>query len=233
MKKIITSFIAFLVVFSVSASPALAIIHPESAPPVRGVDEPAGPAGVERGPVPVKDLRTRAIEKGQDVREKVGDVRRQIREKRQEIRQRLAERKKIRIKAFFNRMAKRMDFAVIRLNKLADRIESRLNKFEQMGKDIGDSRVLLEEARTAILSAKTAIEEAKSKIDEVLESDEPRTAFGQIRSLVHEVRDSIKAAHQALVNVIRNLKPRAMPEKEQVSEQESEENDATEETNQE
>ena len=119
---------------------------------------------------------------------------------------RLLENRKNNIRNYFGRMIKRFEEAVKRLKNLADRIESRLNKFTELGKDVSASRISLGEAKRKIADAETAIAEAKSKLDDVLNSDSPKEAFKEVRVLVVKARDAIKDAHQALVKVIKEIK---------------------------
>ena len=104
-------------------------------------------------------------------------------------------------------MGRRLEAAIGRLENMAERIASRLQKFEERGANVTEAKTRLEEARSRIAEAKAALEDAKSKLDGVLNSEDPREAFKEVREeLVKGVVENIKAAHQALVVSIRALK---------------------------
>lgn len=142
------------------------------------------------------------------------DVRAQ-QEKRQEktVGERLAERqaqvvekRKERVDAYFKKMFTRLDAAIERLQKLAERIESRIVKFEKRGADVDQARELLTVGHGAITEARTLLENARGIVENILAGDDPRVIFEHARETVKSVIDSIKQAHRALVDSIVALK---------------------------
>ncbi len=130
-----------------------------------------------------------------------------VAEKREEAKSRIEEFKKRNIRNYFSSMGKRIGAALIRLDKLAGRIESRITKLKERGQDTSGAQAALEEARGAIEAAKTAFNEAKAKLDTALSSDNPKVAFRAVREgLVKGVIDKIKEAHKALVEAMKALK---------------------------
>lgn len=136
-----------------------------------------------------------------------GVIRERLQQQRQEVRARFSEVRKARIRAFWERMAKRLEAAIEREKKLADRIESRLNKFQEAGKDVSASRAKLGQARAKINQAEAALNAAKGTVEAVLNADDPKAAFQEVRDTVlKDVIAKIKEAHAALVDVINTLK---------------------------
>lgn len=147
----------------------------------------------------IKDIREEAKEKREDLRE-------EVKARREEIKLKVAREVAERVRKHFDRMLKRFDAAIERLEKLADRIESRLDKAAENGKDVFALRIKLDAARAKIAEAQTALDEAAAKFEAVVGADNPREAFKEVEALMKGVKEKIKAAHAALVDVINSLK---------------------------
>lgn len=137
-----------------------------------------------------------------------GAIRQRIEEKSEQFQQRIEETRRIKIRAYWGRIMGRMGIATTRLERIADRINSRLDKFQEKGVDVTKPRELLETAKTKITDAKAAVENAKNKIEEIMNSGgDAKTIFQQIKDELNKVKQAIKDAHSALVDVIVALKP--------------------------
>ena len=90
-----------------------------------------------------------------NVRERASATRTTMEERRAQ----LTEERRARIRAFFERMFKRLRVAFERLEKLVERIESRIAKLEEVNKNIKteDAKKYLVEARSEIEKGKTAL----------------------------------------------------------------------------
>jgi hypothetical protein len=122
------------------------------------------------------------------------------------FKERLGELKAGRIEAFFAQMVRRMEAAIDRLEKLADRMATRLDKFEDSGKDVADFRIGLDMARDLLVAAETSLDEAKEAFNDMSLSENYKTAFQEVKRLVRDVAAKIKDAHKALVDVINSIK---------------------------
>lgn len=167
--------------------------------------------------IPPEDMRQKREEFRKEVVQKHEELRKEIKSKHEEFKQKAQERKdelkkKIgeerarRVEDFFTRMANKLSLAIERLDKLADRIESRLDKISESGKDVSILETKLENARTSITSAQKALEDAKAKFTELAQNDNPKEAFPQVRELISQVSGAVKSAHAALVDVIGSIK---------------------------
>ena len=135
-------------------------------------------------------------------------IRQRVEEGGKQFQQKIEETRKIRIRAYWGRIMGRMGIATTRLERIADRISSRLDKFQEKGVDVTNPRELLETAKTKITDAKAAVENAKNKIEEIMNSGgDAKTIFQQIKDELNKVKQAVKDAHSALVDVIVALKP--------------------------
>ena len=115
--------------------------------------------------------------------------------------------RKDRVRQFWSNMAGKIEKAVERLTQMSDRIESRLNKFEQeKGKDVSKARAKLAEGRRHIQLAKDSWTEAKARYEELINSANPRPMFERARAKVKETISHLKEAHAALVDAVVALK---------------------------
>ena len=113
-------------------------------------------------------------------------------------RERVDEVRKARIRQYWENMHQRIDRVIERLSNIADRVESRIEKFEGDGADVTGARDKLEAARTAL--AETNIDDID--IDAILETDNPREAFKDARDEVKGVVAKIREAHALLIDSV-------------------------------
>ena len=134
-------------------------------------------------------------------REQRGNTSVEVREKDKEEREvKRQERKKERISRFLDNVTRKMAAAVFRLQKLSDRIESRISKFEERGNDMSDARALLEIARSSIEEATDGIQIAAETAQTALENDLSRNAFGEVISELRKSKES-----KVLIKVLRTF----------------------------
>lgn len=197
-------------IFSLALTASMALGGP--LPLVLAQEATPSPALRERLQERRQEFREKVQEKRQDVRERLQekrqDVSQETREKRKEERQKqLDERKRERIRNFFEKMGKRLEAAIERLEKMASKIESRIQKFEAEGKDMSASKAKLALARAEIQEAKDAWIAAQGQFESALNAADFKEAFKTVReTIVKGVRDKIKEAHAALVDVINSMR---------------------------
>lgn len=129
-----------------------------------------------------------------------------LEEKLEDRKNRLGEKKKKRIEAYMTRILKRLQAAVDRLKKLGDRIDTRLEKLEEKGVDVSKARALLADADLEIESAESDLLSIREAIKSVLDGDNPKDLFRDVRTLLKEAQSSVRGAHKALVEAIRAVK---------------------------
>jgi exonuclease VII small subunit len=152
----------------------------------------------------MRERRTRLRETFQG---RTTEVKQNLHKVRKDIKNgRLREDAVRRIKAFMARILRRFDAAIVRLEKVADRIEARIEKLEAKGFVLSEASQLLVAARGEVKAASKAIDEVRATIDSVLDSDQPRESFGAVREALSEAKQSIKNAHRALVKSVRAIK---------------------------
>lgn len=126
-----------------------------------------------------------------------------------EVRRRLTERRRALIRRFFGQMLLRFKAAIARMRRLANRIESRLDKMQGRGIDVADLRDDLEETRDNIAVAEGLLDGLEERLEEALASDDSKAAFEVVRDTIYEVRDSLKEIHHQLVVIITQMKASA------------------------
>ena len=142
-----------------------------------------------------ENLVTRVENRASNTEQRIGDRKEHI-----------ADAAKARIHAYTEKMWRRFNAAVLRLEKLADRIGARIAKFEQGGANMAEPKQLLEQARKEISEARSAITEAKTAVETAVSSENPKQAFEQTRTIIQNANEKIKAAHNSLVQAIRVMR---------------------------
>jgi DNA repair exonuclease SbcCD ATPase subunit len=134
------------------------------------------------------------------------DQRVNVQEKRQSVLQRFNERRQAIIRSFFARMVRRYEAAILRMQKLGDRIQSRIEKARAAGRDVTQAQAALDQARSQWSQAKGTLEEVRGKLEGVLGAGDPKAAFQEVKSLLGTMKGQLKSVHQALVEAITTLK---------------------------
>jgi DNA repair exonuclease SbcCD ATPase subunit len=134
------------------------------------------------------------------------EAKERMQEKREEMKERLSNARQERIKSWFKRMQKRLTMLIDRQYRLADKIQVRLDRAAENGKDVTSLRADLAAARTKIDTAKQALTGMAGQIDSILEDNSPREAFAKLHELQKDVFNKIREAHRALVKVIASLR---------------------------
>jgi len=111
-----------------------------------------------------------------------------------------------RIASFLNKVKRKMDAATTRLLKIAERIESRIVKFEEREIDMTEARRLLEVAKGNISSAGESITTAVENARTALASELSRNSFGSVVSELRNAKEHLRSAHKSLIEVVRIMK---------------------------
>lgn len=118
----------------------------------------------------------------------------------------LEEQKKERVSRFLNNIKRKMVAATARIEKLLERIESRVAKFEERGVDMTEAHPFIGAAKEDIESAKESIRVAFENAEVELATSTSREAFGGVVNELTKAKESLRAAHKSLVEIIRIMK---------------------------
>jgi len=97
---------------------------------------------------------------------------------------------------------------------MANRVDSRIGKFEERGLDMSEAQVLVDTARLQIIDARGDVSDALAQIDALLDSDNRKGAFANVREVLASAKESVKAAHASLVEAVRLMKAGLAEERE-------------------
>ena len=140
--------------------------------------------------------------------EKRIEIREQLAVKQAEIRQRLTAVRRERIRNYFGKMIVRLEATIERLEKLITRIEARIKIIKDKNEEINTTEVekTVSEAKATIVKAKTELANLKTNLETMLESDDPKTSFKNVRESLKTVITFIKDTHKLLVQTIGDIK---------------------------
>lgn len=132
-------------------------------------------------------------------------------EGKEEARQNKKERTEI-FTHFSTTMIGRMNAAINRLKKIADRLDSRIAKEKARGVDttkaeanIAIARVKIADAETAVTLAANIVSSAKASVDLSSTTTKPSDVSKPVREALAKAREAVFAAHKALVEAIASL----------------------------
>lgn len=134
-----------------------------------------------------------------------------IKEHQEEKRMKQAEHKaalevaaQIRIGQYVERIVKRMDAAIARLEQIAERIATRIEKTEEKGADLSEAKIELANVYTLIEDAHEFVALIGTASTETLTSDKPRSK--EIRDAVELAKDCLVSIHGALAETVQLIR---------------------------
>ena len=125
------------------------------------------------------------------------------------LKETIGERRAKEIEHYAGQMLERMQAGVNRLERIAKRITLRLDRLTVAGIDTAKWKSDLVAAETLITDAQTKLDATKTNIESKINSDDPKGSFEKVRADVAVLRDALKNAHSALVNVVEEIKASA------------------------
>jgi hypothetical protein len=155
-----------------------------------------------------KELETKKEEMKEEFEARKETFKNEIEERKEGALSKIQER----LKKFNENVIERFNAAIIRLEKLAGRIDSRIAKLEAENISVKEAKDLMVVAKLKIETAKTSISGISLESEIVASSTATTTAtfkkeFESLKLQVEKAKTDIKAAHAALVDVINSLKP--------------------------
>lgn len=130
--------------------------------------------------------------------------------KKAEREKKLNEKKKERIAAYTKKIILRLNAAVERMFKLADRTETRIikleEKFTDKELDLSEAKKLVKKAREEVKNAQREIESMSEIFAEAIDTENPKESFDTIREHIKNAIINVKNAHKTLVEAIKLIK---------------------------
>lgn len=162
----------------------------------------------ENGNTRRSEVKQMIDEKRQLRQEMLQEIRQRVRDRRATQEAKLTELRKNLIRNFWVRLKARLTAAMERLEKLIARIESRLTKIEENNEGIDTELVKeqLEDAKVKLAEAKAKCQAANDTMEDVLNSNDPKAAFGVVRDTVKDIKSDLVDVHRTLVHVIGDIK---------------------------
>jgi len=165
-----------------------------------------------------EELRTR-IPKAEASKEAIRERAKERDELRKEqitgIKGKLDEMRRRNITKFFNNMMEKLAKVLLRLDKVAGKIETRLTKMKANGKDTANLETKVIAMKAEIEKVKTEIATTKSSLETILSSGTPKEEFAKVKEATNAIWTQIKNIHQSLVGIITEMK--GMSEKDKVN----------------
>lgn len=143
----------------------------------------------------------------QGLRENIAAKKLEIRERQASKQAELKEKAIDRIKSIFTKILMRLNAALVRLDRVADRIASRIDKLQARGVDTSLAEAALLGAEPLGAAAQVAIDNAALEIEGIDSANTSvRDAANAARVVVRNAKDALKAYHKGLVAAIIELR---------------------------
>lgn len=139
--------------------------------------------------------KSRLEEKRQSLKNKITDKRKEISQER-----------KAKIQEIFERMTTFLVAAIAREEKLIERIQSRLDKLSQAGKDVAGVQQSLEQAKAKLEQAASDASSLEGIGGDVLATENPSSTFRTAKEMVQSVKRELQEVHKMLTSIIGDIK---------------------------
>jgi len=153
------------------------------------------------------EIQARFETRKQLIQERKDQIKLRITQKRATRQAQLTERKRNRVKLHYEKLIKRFQFTIIRLETLVERIESRILKLSQE-EDVDTSEIeqQLTVVKGLLIEANVDLQAASDSMDEVLSANNPKVAFEVIKDTIINLKTKLKEVHNILVHTIGGVK---------------------------
>lgn len=125
---------------------------------------------------------------------------------REEAKARIAEHRKQALRQLISRLITRLHALVDRLELVADRIQSRIDKFAAEGADTGDAQTQLDAARAKLAEARGQIDALAGIDEDLLTAENPRDFFVAVKDQVLLIKSTLREAHRLLASSVSEIK---------------------------
>ncbi|OGD52711.1 hypothetical protein A3J78_00265 [Candidatus Beckwithbacteria bacterium RBG_13_35_6] len=144
----------------------------------------------------------------QQIETRKQEIKLNIQEKQATMTAKLNDQRKLNITKYFNQMIERLEAVLIKLNQQVSRIESRLAKLKQedSGLDTKEIEQWIADAKDRLSATNEAILTAKNSLPVILENNDPKAAFADVKALIKEIKAQLQETHRILVHVIGLIK---------------------------
>ncbi len=138
---------------------------------------------------------------------KIKTVRDKAASQQAELSKRLNEQIQKRLQQLFEIMTKRQAAAVERLEGILGRIDSRLVKLDQEGKNVVEMKKILIEAQTNLRKAKETLEVIRTEYTNmVVNSENPKEGLMAIKDLVKDFKSNVDKTQVLIKGVVKQMK---------------------------
>ena len=124
---------------------------------------------------------------------------------RAEMKEKRDEKQRAKLTKFWTQTSNRLSKLIDRESALADKVDARLVKLHDAGKDTASASALLLIARSKITVAQTTLASASAQVAPIIASSSSPAVGQRINSLHKAVLKAIRDAHRAIVAVVNSL----------------------------
>jgi len=158
-----------------------------------------------------REKRDEVRQRQQDRREEIGQKREEARSNRAEEKLEIAKQKIAeRIKKIFAVILRRLNAALVRLDRIAERVATRIDKLNERGVNTTAAEEALVSAEVLGARAAQAVGQASAAVEAIDTTDlSVREAMHAAKDAIGVAKDALKAYHKGLVAAIRELKASA------------------------
>ncbi len=152
------------------------------------------------------EIRTKIKANVEERRASSTEKRAELQGRRQENVEKIKTQVRERMQKFIGVIIERLEAAVLRMEKLIERLSSRIVKLKEKGVDTLKAEEYLTAAKTDVEQARTIIEGIPVALEDALLSEELRGSFEGIRGLIQNVKEEVRSAHENIKNAVKTLK---------------------------
>ncbi len=155
-----------------------------------------------------EELQTQRAENKDELTERKKVLQNNIEEKREttaEKLQQVSQSRNERIEQYVHRVIQRFESAIERIEMFVYRIDSRKEKLIARGLSFPKTDQALLAVEASLSTARTSVSEALDLGSNILQNENPRAVFSEMKSTLRSAHQDIKEAHSAVTRAVQTL----------------------------
>lgn len=155
-------------------------------------------------PAVVEDARPKTP-KTEAVKDRIEEKKEAMEEKKDMVKERITEKKQLRIQTITQLMLRRFNAAIVRLENIISRFETRIQQIA-LNRDTTNAAAQLALAKSHLEMAKAVLAEVETMVEALAEAEDMKTAVVGLREKVREFKTHLMETHKALRLGVTSLK---------------------------
>ena len=152
----------------------------------------------------VNEMRETRELRVEDIQENLGEKKAEIQQTREQKREQWLEKRNQNIENYSERMLGRLETAIMRMEQIHERIQSRIQKLEHM--DTAEASEYLEKVEGELKSLRTRLQESREDMSDMFDSETPKENLERVRTRSQETVSVLRGVHENMIKAVASMR---------------------------